>query len=195
MLLPNQHLGQVIIYAISIFEGGKQIWGLSLDPQSVFDKIASISIFSLSFFCNFVFPLYLDFSMETLLVMGVYWSGLGLGYFANVLPNHDLIDIHNDLESKKNIGQVDWGEWQLRASANHTTGKGFLPLLVTNLWGGMNYQIEHHLFPSVSHVHFPAISKYVEETAKEFNIPYRSLSYLESISQYQQLISEMAPKK
>jgi linoleoyl-CoA desaturase len=38
--------------------------------------------------------------------------------------------------------------------------------------GGLNYQVEHHLFPRVSHVHYPAISKIVKQTCRQFNIPY-----------------------
>lgn len=38
--------------------------------------------------------------------------------------------------------------------------------------GGLNFQIEHHLFPRICSVHYPAISYIVEETAKEFGIPY-----------------------
>jgi len=38
--------------------------------------------------------------------------------------------------------------------------------------GGLNYQIEHHLFPNICHVHYRKISKIVKETADEFNIPY-----------------------
>lgn len=38
--------------------------------------------------------------------------------------------------------------------------------------GGLNYQIEHHLFPKVCSVHYPEISPIVEKTAKEFGIPY-----------------------
>lgn len=44
--------------------------------------------------------------------------------------------------------------------------------LVTFLCGGLNFQIEHHLFPHVCHVHYPAISKIVEEVAHEHNVPY-----------------------
>ena len=40
------------------------------------------------------------------------------------------------------------------------------------LFGGINYQIEHHLFPSVAHCHYPAISKIVKETCQEFDIEY-----------------------
>ncbi|MFZ1715232.1 MAG: fatty acid desaturase, partial [Saprospiraceae bacterium] len=39
-------------------------------------------------------------------------------------------------------------------------------------WGGLNYQIEHHLFPKISHIHYPAISKIVKQTCKEFNVAY-----------------------
>ena len=38
--------------------------------------------------------------------------------------------------------------------------------------GGLNFQIEHHLFPKVCSIHYPAISPIVEQTAKEFGIPY-----------------------
>ncbi|MFT7072356.1 fatty acid desaturase family protein [Patiriisocius sp. Uisw_017] len=38
--------------------------------------------------------------------------------------------------------------------------------------GGLNHQVEHHIFPNISHVHYTKISKIVRETAKEFNLPY-----------------------
>jgi len=40
------------------------------------------------------------------------------------------------------------------------------------LLGGLNFQIEHHLFPKVCHIHYPAISKIVEGTCKEYGIRY-----------------------
>ena len=39
--------------------------------------------------------------------------------------------------------------------------------------GGLNYQIEHHLWPNISHVHYHKISKIVEETANKFGVPYQ----------------------
>jgi len=38
--------------------------------------------------------------------------------------------------------------------------------------GGLNFQVEHHLFPNICHVHYPAISEIVKSTAEEFNVPY-----------------------
>ena len=45
--------------------------------------------------------------------------------------------------------------------------------MVTWLVGGLNFQIEHHLFPRVSHVHYPAISVVVERTCLEYGVAYR----------------------
>lgn len=39
--------------------------------------------------------------------------------------------------------------------------------------GGLNFQIEHHLFPHICHVHYPQIAKIVADVAGEFNIPYQ----------------------
>ena len=40
--------------------------------------------------------------------------------------------------------------------------------------GGLNFQIEHHLFPNICHVHYKKLSKIVQSTAKDFGIPYNS---------------------
>ena len=38
--------------------------------------------------------------------------------------------------------------------------------------GGLNFQIEHHLFPRVCHVHYPRISELVKRTCKQFGLQY-----------------------
>jgi linoleoyl-CoA desaturase len=40
------------------------------------------------------------------------------------------------------------------------------------LLGGLNFQIEHHLFPRVCHVHYPAISNLVEQTCRDFGVRF-----------------------
>ncbi|HAA17016.1 MAG TPA: acyl-CoA desaturase [Cytophagales bacterium] len=46
--------------------------------------------------------------------------------------------------------------------------------LFTWFIGGLNYQVEHHLFPNICHVHYRKLSKIVRKTAKEFDLPYKS---------------------
>jgi linoleoyl-CoA desaturase len=60
-------------------------------------------------------------------------------------------------------------EHQLRTTMNFATGNR----LVSYLVGGLNYQVEHHLFPAISHVHYPKIAGIVEATAREYNMPYK----------------------
>ena len=38
--------------------------------------------------------------------------------------------------------------------------------------GGLNFQVEHHLFPRISHVHYPAISKIIKKACEDFGMPY-----------------------
>lgn len=45
--------------------------------------------------------------------------------------------------------------------------------IVSWLVGGLNFQIEHHLFPRICHVHYPALSKVVEETCRDFGVRYQ----------------------
>jgi len=46
--------------------------------------------------------------------------------------------------------------------------------LVSWLVGGLNFQIEHHLFPTICHINYPAISRVVERTCREYNVPYKA---------------------
>lgn len=67
-------------------------------------------------------------------------------------------------------GKMDdaWMEHQLRTTSNFARKSKLVSWFV----GGLNFQIEHHLFPNICHVHYPAISQIVRKTAKEFNLPY-----------------------
>ncbi|PHX96530.1 MAG: linoleoyl-CoA desaturase [Gemmatimonadetes bacterium] len=62
----------------------------------------------------------------------------------------------------------EWAAHQVETTVN------FAPRSALWTWylGGLNYQIEHHLFPSVSHVHYPALAPIVEETCKEHGVSY-----------------------
>lgn len=62
----------------------------------------------------------------------------------------------------------EWTVHQLKTTANFATGNKIICWYV----GGLNFQVEHHLFPKISHVHYPAISKIVKRTCEEFGIGY-----------------------
>jgi len=66
----------------------------------------------------------------------------------------------------------EWAIHQIKTTANFAPKNKFINWYV----GGLNYQVEHHLFPRISHVHYPAISSIVQKTCKEFNLPYNTFS-------------------
>jgi linoleoyl-CoA desaturase len=68
----------------------------------------------------------------------------------------------------------EWAIHQLSTTANFATDNKIMSWLL----GGLNFQIEHHLFPRISHIHYPNISKFVKETCKEYNIEYIEYSSL-----------------
>ncbi len=62
----------------------------------------------------------------------------------------------------------EWAIHQVLTTANFATKNRLISWLV----GGLNFQIEHHLFPKVSHIHYPAISKIIKQTCIDFGIKY-----------------------
>lgn len=61
-----------------------------------------------------------------------------------------------------------WAIHQLFTTVNFSTKSSFINWFT----GGLNHQVEHHIFPNISHVHYTKIAKIVKETTKEFNLPY-----------------------
>ena len=62
----------------------------------------------------------------------------------------------------------EWAVHQIKTTANFATKNPVVSWLV----GGLNFQIEHHLFPKISHVHYPAISKIIRQACQEYGLVY-----------------------
>merc|ERR1712054_92006 len=63
-----------------------------------------------------------------------------------------------------------WATSNVFASANWQSGSKFWCWMS----GGLNHQIEHHLFPSISHYYYPMLSPIVKKTCEEYNLPYNN---------------------
>jgi linoleoyl-CoA desaturase len=62
----------------------------------------------------------------------------------------------------------EFAEHQIKTTANFATKNKLVSWLV----GGLNFQIEHHLFPKISHVHYPAISNIIRTVCAEYQLQY-----------------------
>lgn len=85
------------------------------------------------------------------------------------LTAHAVEDAHHYQPDNDGNLENNWAIHQLRTTANFNTKKN--PLLHWYV-GGLNHQIEHHLFPQISHVHYGDLAPIVRKTAKEFGIEY-----------------------
>ncbi len=86
----------------------------------------------------------------------------------------------------------EWAIHQLQTTANFSRSNRFL-----NWWvGGLNFQIEHHLFPNICHIHYRKISHIVEKTALEFGLPYNmKLSFVQAIASHTRMLKSLGKQQ
>ncbi len=85
---------------------------------------------------------------------------------------HIVEDAHFFAPDNKGLTviEAEWAVYQLNTTVDFAPNSKFL----TWLLGGLNFQVIHHLFPKISHVHYPEIRKIVQQTCDEYKITYRT---------------------
>jgi linoleoyl-CoA desaturase len=122
---------------------------------------------------------YLLWLVLPLFVLDIAWWKVLIGFFvmhytagmilsvifqlAHVVPATEMPvpDTEGNLEHT-------WAIHQLYTTANFAPTNKFISWYT----GGLNHQVEHHIFPHISHIHYGKIAQIVKETAQEFNLPY-----------------------
>lgn len=154
---PGQLTGMISrTYRWYFNKGVSNICGSKLRPKFDF-KQKSILTFSLIF--------YTYFAKKDPKKFFLYILGMNFSFASIVIPDHTTFKTRTNIPKSK-----DWGEIQICESANFSEKNFFL----TYLFGGINYQIEHHLFPKLPHHLYPKISKIIKQECKENNIKYTS---------------------
>ncbi len=82
---------------------------------------------------------------------------------AHVVPTAQYSEVQEDGSI-----DLDWAANQMINTADFGQKKKLLSWYV----GGLNFQIEHHLFPNICHIHYKDIANIVRDTAFEYNLPY-----------------------
>jgi len=119
------------------------------------------------------------------IIVGVVWWQVLLGFFvmhytAGLILSvvfqlaHVVEETANPEVNDQGEIENTWAIHQLYTTAN------FAPKnkIVNWFTGGLNHQIEHHIFPNISHVHYSKIGEIVKQTARECNLPYHEFSTL-----------------
>ncbi|MCK9481619.1 MAG: acyl-CoA desaturase [Bacteroidia bacterium] len=82
-----------------------------------------------------------------------------------------------------------WAIHQMKTTSNFAHGSRVFSWYI----GGLNYQIEHHLFPGICHVHYKNISPIVKQTAQEFNLPYfQEKTFLSAVISHFKLLNKLS---
>jgi linoleoyl-CoA desaturase len=173
------------IYAFFLYSLASLSWFFRKDYVKFFqknigthvNKHPKIEYFNLFFYKMVYYSLFI---IIPLTVMEITWWQFLIGFLAMnfaeglvlalVFQLAHLVedtDMPNPLEGE-NI-EESWAAHQLRTTANFARKNK----VVTFLCGGLNYQVEHHLFPKTCHIHYPAISEIIKATALEFDLPYK----------------------
>lgn len=107
------------------------------------------------------------------------WWQVAIGFFlmhwtagfilSTIFQMAHIVEGAEQFQANENgVIEKDWAVHELLTTANFARNNRFLNWYI----GGLNFQIEHHLFPKICHVHYSKISPIVEKTAQEFGIPY-----------------------
>ncbi|MBS1941441.1 MAG: acyl-CoA desaturase [Bacteroidetes bacterium] len=107
--------------------------------------------------------------------MMVFVTGLFIAVvfqLAHVVEHAEFVNPETDGEQV----QSEWAVHQLATTANFATNNK----LWNWLFGGLNFQVEHHLFPKICHIHYPEINKRLKQVCAEFNVNYREFPSLRS---------------
>jgi linoleoyl-CoA desaturase len=179
-----QHIYVVLVYAISSFA-----WVLLMDFTKYFSqKIFNTDLQKMNRNEHFIFWMSKVLYLVFYIAVPVYFVGWGpwaIGFathhvvmgltLALVFQLAHVVE-HTEFEvvgidDTKQI-ENEWAIHQIKTTAN------FAPRDKVVSWfvGGLNFQVEHHLFPRVSHIHYPAISKIVHKICVRHNLPYNEYS-------------------
>ncbi|MFT3823986.1 MAG: acyl-CoA desaturase [Chitinophagaceae bacterium] len=177
-----QHIYTPFLYAIS-----SMIWILFQDFEKYFrKKIVDTPLKKMSVNEHLVFwiskLLYLLFyiAIPVVLMGWQHWlmfflcMHIGLGFTLSIVFQLAHVVEETEFEAVSDDAKVIENEWaihQVKTTANFSPNNRILSWFV----GGLNYQIEHHLFPRISHIHYPALSKLVQAECAAFDLPYNSL--------------------
>ena len=174
-----QHIYSILVYALSSF-----LWVFLMDFTKYFGKkIYRTRLQNFDLQEHIIFWLTKVFYILFYVVIPIYFVGVLpwlCGFFAMHFVKgftlamvfqlaHVVEDTHfvDATEQSQKINE-EWAVHQVRTTANFATENKFINWFV----GGLNFQIEHHLFPRVSHVHYPALSLLVQKCCNDYGIRY-----------------------
>ena len=147
----------------------QKVGDMPLKKMSIYDHFAFWFAKVLYMFIMVAVPIYqvgfVNWLVGFLIISMI--AGLILSIVFQLAHTVEQTAFPETITNSNNI-ENEWAIHQIETTANFATKNRVISWLV----GGLNFQIEHHLFPKISHVHYPAISKIIKQTCDEFGVKY-----------------------
>lgn len=106
-------------------------------------------------------------------------------------PAHVIDGTEYPMPDAEGKMENSWAVHQLLTTTNFANNNRVLNWYV----GGLNFQVEHHLFPNICHVHYRKISEIVQHTAKEFGLPYKSeRTFIDALYGHAKLLKQLGAR-
>ncbi len=124
------------------------------------------------------------------ILIGIFTMHYIAGFLLAIIfqPAHVIEGTEFPLPDENDKLENNWAVHQLLTTTNFGNNSRWFSWYV----GGLNFQIEHHLFPNICHVHYRKISGIVKDTAKEFGLPYKSArTFFEALSGHARLLKQL----
>lgn len=115
------------------------------------------------------------------------------GFFLAVIfmLAHVVEEAHFFLPNEEGNMENSWAVHQLYTTANFSEESEFMAFIT----GGLNQQVEHHLFPNICSIHYPALSKIVKKTAAEYGHPYLTAPFPIAIASHVRFLKRMGSEE
>jgi linoleoyl-CoA desaturase len=141
----------------------------------------------------FVLPLLFTSLAWWQIIVGILIMHYIAGFMLAIIfqPAHVIDGTEFPLPDESQALENNWAVHQLLTTTNFGNKSRWFSWYV----GGLNFQIEHHLFPNVCHVHYRKISHIVKDTAEEFGLPYKSArTFLGALKGHAKLLKQLGVK-
>ncbi|MEJ7912109.1 MAG: acyl-CoA desaturase [Chitinophagaceae bacterium] len=179
LLHRYQHIYFWFLYALLYI-----LWIFVLDYQKYFQrKIGGMPLKKMSASDHFIFWGFKVLHLAMFVAIPIYtigFTGWLIGFLSFTIVAGLVISIvfqlahtveHTHFPMPDEVtGKLEdeWAVHQLKTTANFAPRNKVINWFV----GGLNFQVEHHLFPKISHVHYPALNKIIKQACAEFDVPY-----------------------
>ncbi|MFY0601010.1 MAG: acyl-CoA desaturase [Cyclobacteriaceae bacterium] len=105
---------------------------------------------------------------------------------------HAVEEVHFPLPDEEGVIEDDWIIHQMHTTANFAT-RSWLAGFLT---GGLNTQIEHHLFANICSIHYRPLSKIIKDTCEEYGMPYYDIpTFGAAIASHWRFLKKMGESK